>query len=532
MDPKIVKKTQDTLGKIIKKPPLTEKLLSKPPFRFLHDIITEVIRTTGFLKGLFTAEEMDSKNVTAKEAKIAFLQKVIDCVSVVSSENLAARPNKIIAGHEPEHTNELLQAIAHCIRRKMSSSEAVELVLSGKARKLSSKSKANAEKASSSTKQTENTADEREPSREKKSKHDLSSDKGKDKSSDPRRRSSKTRDKDESVDKDHDRERRRREKKSRTADDESSRRHDEPQEKESKRQSVLNQSEGDDDVKQSSSSSRGPRPASAKGQRRRPPPGSRSAKPDESSDNEAVSTPQTLARPPSARPGAPRIKQRNESAQDRIDSGGQHRTAPIIVDKGSDSAGSDDDAQFVVEEEQTPMNEVVSEPPISNGMHAGDSDEEHGGLVKKILETKKELEHSASRGMKQHTEIERSNVTTAQQKKERELVMKEIEQLRNSVQKLCQSVAPLAKIIDYIQEDMDAMQNELNFWKTENKQHAIRLQEEESVTQQSIEPLNRELQEIEQNISSYRNLMATTKANILRNDEKIRKMVVAVATRS
>lgn len=44
VDPAIIKLTRDTLGQFVKRPPLTEKLLNKPPFRFLHDIMTAVRR--------------------------------------------------------------------------------------------------------------------------------------------------------------------------------------------------------------------------------------------------------------------------------------------------------------------------------------------------------------------------------------------------------------------------------------------------------------------------------------------------------
>ena len=47
----MIKKTQDSLGEYVKKPPLTEKLLSKPPFRFLHDVFTVAINNTGVLEG-------------------------------------------------------------------------------------------------------------------------------------------------------------------------------------------------------------------------------------------------------------------------------------------------------------------------------------------------------------------------------------------------------------------------------------------------------------------------------------------------
>lgn len=42
LDPEVIKSTQISLGKYVKRPPLSEKLLKKPPFRFLHDIITTV----------------------------------------------------------------------------------------------------------------------------------------------------------------------------------------------------------------------------------------------------------------------------------------------------------------------------------------------------------------------------------------------------------------------------------------------------------------------------------------------------------
>ncbi|XP_073433657.1 TRAF3-interacting protein 1 [Dendrobates tinctorius] len=131
MDPALVRRTQESLGKVIRKPPLTDKLLGKPPFRYLHDILTEVIRTSGFFKGLYTESELKSDNVKDKDAKISFLQKAIDVVILVSGEPLSVKPARIVAGHEPDKTNEFLQAIGKCCLNKLSSDDAVKRILSG-----------------------------------------------------------------------------------------------------------------------------------------------------------------------------------------------------------------------------------------------------------------------------------------------------------------------------------------------------------------------------------------------------------------
>jgi TRAF3-interacting protein 1 len=118
--------TKDILGSLITKPKLSDKLLSKPPFRFLHDIIMEVIKTTNFGDGLYTAEEVDSANVKEKEQKILFLEKMLKLVGVQLNTMVEAKPQKIVAGLEPQDTNRFLQLLALAAKMMPDSREAVK----------------------------------------------------------------------------------------------------------------------------------------------------------------------------------------------------------------------------------------------------------------------------------------------------------------------------------------------------------------------------------------------------------------------
>lgn len=117
------------LGSVIQRPKLSPKLLGKPPFRFIHDIVTNCMKATGCPEGLFEGQELDSKSITEPKDKLSFLKKLINFVAVaVNDPSLADKvnPKKIAAGLEAENTNLLLQSLATACASGVDSSAVLE----------------------------------------------------------------------------------------------------------------------------------------------------------------------------------------------------------------------------------------------------------------------------------------------------------------------------------------------------------------------------------------------------------------------
>ncbi|XP_017731050.1 PREDICTED: TRAF3-interacting protein 1 isoform X2 [Rhinopithecus bieti] len=656
---------------------------------------SEVIRMTGFMKGLYTDAEMKSDNVKDKDAKISFLQKAIDVVVMVSGEPLSAKPARIVAGHEPERTNELLQIIGKCCLHKLSSDDAVRRVLAGEKGEVKGRASLTSrsqeldnknvpEEESRVHKNTEDRGDseikERSASRDRKQKEELKEDskprekdkdKGKakenggnrhregererakararpdserqkdrgnrerdrdsereketDRKSERGKEKERLRDRDRERDRDKGKDRDRRRVKngehSRDLDREKNREHDKPEKKTeistraskslttktTKRRSK-NSVEGRRDPKTSenslspekehnssyckakkehsmkqlgrkednisakildsvvsginnepnqetttseigtkeanikSTSISDDNSASLRCENTEPDPAEKQ-KGDSTSDaegdvgpagqdktdmpetpgipNELSSHIRRIPRPGSARPAPPRVKRQDSAEALPTDRSGSGKTVSNVIVESHNSDNEEDD-QFVVE--AAPQLSEMSEIEMVTAVEL-EEEEKHGGLVKKILETKKhyeKLQQSPKPGEKERSLFESA------WKKEKDIVSKEIEKLRTSIQTLCKSALPLGKIMDYIQEDVDAMQNELQLWHSENRQHAEALQQEQSITDCAVEPLKAELAELEQLIKDQQDKICAVKANILRNEEKIQKMVYSI----
>ena len=103
-------KTQSLYSKLITSPPLIEKYLKRPAPRYIHTLVINTMKKTGFPKGLFTPEEETVQYFLADiNHKRAFFNKLIDIVKISSKNNLDINVENILKGLEEEKTNIFLQ---------------------------------------------------------------------------------------------------------------------------------------------------------------------------------------------------------------------------------------------------------------------------------------------------------------------------------------------------------------------------------------------------------------------------------------
>lgn len=119
-----VAKSKLLVSSVLEKPKATEKLLTRPPFRFLFDIVLGLInkfrvicRTSEFYDSILDESQLISENVKSKEEKILYLKAIVSFVEQTLSTKLQLRLSKLVAGLECKNTNIFIQKLVLCYQK-------------------------------------------------------------------------------------------------------------------------------------------------------------------------------------------------------------------------------------------------------------------------------------------------------------------------------------------------------------------------------------------------------------------------------
>ncbi|XP_016975485.1 TRAF3-interacting protein 1 isoform X2 [Drosophila rhopaloa] len=529
----------------------------------------QFIKQTGNFEGLYTPEEQTFENIVSREDKIRFLQKMIDAIKLSTKIDLKVRTSKIVAGQEPELTNELLQAMASVAEKNLKWDSVVDQESKASSKNPSPagkdedpkrrKDKRISPQEQKVRKATETASrsspNDKEKTSQKKSKvtkddPKLSRQNSKQKSPSPVKLKSKTKlqfstesdnpsmsmspvpggvakqaapetvtanpapesvktspakPKEPSVE---------------PVQEASPAPLAPPAEPESRKSSGRS--------RRSSGSHRQPEPNPNENQSQPAVQPSETNSPVDSSvsngeakreipisrenSKEANQRPRTSLRPPSARPASARPgAPRRRNVEIVLQPNDQVKMSGINV-KLETFGDLDDDGENLVIIEDANSHDIVEgggaeEPALEGQLDA------QGRLVQQILETQKELVH-------QNAEIE-----PPQSQASRQSSARQVNDLRDAIQSLTKSVNPLGKLLDFIPEDIDAMQLELTMWRDTYTQASMELKREQSLTASATEPMKHQLQQIEASIAEYRELVDESRNKILQNNARILKMM-------
>eukprot|EP00163_Fabomonas_tropica_P015208 TRINITY_DN2776_c1_g1_i5.p1 TRINITY_DN2776_c1_g1~~TRINITY_DN2776_c1_g1_i5.p1 ORF type:complete len:507 (-),score=159.82 TRINITY_DN2776_c1_g1_i5:231-1751(-) len=496
--------TQQKLQPLIQKPKLTEKLLNKPPFRFIHDLVMAVVKNTGFAQGLYDEKESDHTNIKDKAGKIAFLSKIINCVGIAMGEKVPADPLKIVAGHEAEKTNVLFQLLAQGAADGVDTSDAVARVNAGETQ--DSAGGAAPKKAPSSSRS----------SKDKEDKPAASSRSSKERPSGERKSSERSS---------------RREKPSKEVPAEKpadapkqpapSERPERPPPDKKTRDRKARPAAASGDRTRSSGAATGSGAAASADRRssRRDKAPSGAAKEEDATGRDG-----RPARPMTARRAPPK-QQSNVRTIEKKD------VAPSNEKEGKATSGLIIDG----EEESESEEEIIEDEPSVDMGHTTATDDQgdgqHGALVKGMLESAQALEDKANKDTKRSKHQDDAlNLERHRRGQDRESTQKEVEKLRDSLQKLTKSTNPVGKCMDYVQEDIETMARELEKWREVNKNQSLKVKQKATDSELAIAPLREQLHDLEQEILVQVDKIKIVKSSIAENDQTIQNLLRMVVS--
>eukprot|EP00758_Cryptobia_borreli_P003441 Tbor_TRINITY_DN3745_c0_g1::TRINITY_DN3745_c0_g1_i1::g.2349::m.2349/K19680/TRAF3IP1, IFT54; TRAF3-interacting protein 1 len=493
-----IAETQKVLGAVITTPKLTEKLLGKPPFRFLHDIVTSFIKTTNFPEGYYSEDMLDSSKVTDKEHKLEFMMKLINVVQVATGKMTTCHPGKTIAGQEPEGTNNLLQLLASCAGLSQEAkSNAVKKALGGgddDAEEAEAARAAKEEEKHKREKERKNRENEEKKEREEKEKNRKGNDERNEneekerKSDEKRKGETETKERDERKKKERDEKEKPAEvEKAKVASPVEEEEHYQSNKKEKRdKHSKQKESELSKSTKLIPGSA-GERPGTATA--RKPPPVVRSNTVEEET---RVENPTTVAA----------VIKEEKKADSK---------------KGEDATEDGKDWMKLVEEHDT---------AVRTHYH-GKSDAAKGYLGKEAIEARdkqaeeKKLEKERGEGGGAGIVLR----STKGKDKGSSVGDNELSHLKQQLQMLTKATNPLGKFLEAIHDDIDAMSRELEMWRMEARNQSAAANDAHRQTQESLHEVHGKIQVVEESLSNQLVRTNMLRSTILENDRVIDTMI-------
>ncbi|RHY32863.1 hypothetical protein DYB32_002168 [Aphanomyces invadans] len=589
----LIKKTQETLQPLIAKPKLAEKLLQKPPFRFLHDIFSALMASTGFAKGLYTDYELDSANVKEKHQKLQFLDKMVYCTGQCHGKEIDVRSAKIVAGLEPENTNIFLTELAlaasntsldwnGAVQKALAAFPPLPETLAGSG-SGGAEAKPPSEDAPAAKEAAPPARDEAKEAEEKAKAEERAARVTKLLGKPPFRFLHDVISEVTRV--------------TGFADglyagdelDSNAIKEKQPKidylqkilhcvgcqlnvEVEAKPAKIVAGLEPEDTnkflqllvlaAKAGNSSAAVQRVLAGDTAPRAP-------------SAEAKSKRPSVAAPPQEEPAAPPAQSKSEAKQQaKAESGPMKAMAVTAQDDDGDlasdakTAGHDEDpstkpgtanrtARPTTARRRPPklkenVKEVRDISPDDEALEAADkgnnhretmlqNDDTHGKLIRDILKDQN-ADEEANRKLKEDNDAKGdgggdSGIRLGKRRKSFKEKIKggtstaaEINDLRLSIQKICQATNPVGKCIEYVYEDMEAMARELDVWKKEYEKKCDVLEEEKKKSDEALQPLTAQLVEVEEQIKEQVHKINTLKATIAKNEDKVLKLLRMVVT--